>query len=162
MRPAQESIDISRDLVSLLPRLRRFALTLTRNGANADTLVEAVCARATGRQTVWNGHGRLEDTLYTLARTLHDERTARRSPATEAHAAAETMAKSGFTDPVQRMIISMPSGLASVFLLVAVEHHSYRETAHILGLSPDAVAGKLAMARRQLAAMASDISERRA
>lgn len=162
MRPAQESIDISRDLVSLLPRLRRFALTLTRNGANADTLVEAVCARATGRQTVWDGHGRLEDTLYMLARTLHDERAARRSPVAEAHSAAETKAKSGFTDPVQRMIVSMPSGLASAFLLVVVEQHSYREAAHILGLSPDDVADKLARARRQLAATASDTSERRA
>lgn len=162
MRPAQETIDISRDLVTFLPRLRRFALTLTRNAADADTLVETVCERAAGRQTVWNGHGRLEDTLYILARTLYEERHASRRSATESLVLSDPASKAATTDPVQRLILSMPTGLASVFLLVAVEKLSYRDAGHILGTGPDSVAVRLAAARRQLATLAADISARRA
>ncbi|NHT76382.1 RNA polymerase sigma factor [Rhizobiaceae bacterium CRRU44] len=162
MRPAQETIDISRDLVSLLPRLRRFALTLTRDGLQADDLVETVCERATGRQPVWNGHGRLEDALYTLARTLRDETTGRkRIPANlqDGQSSSENTATAG---AVQQMIISMPEGLASAFLLVAVEHRTYRDAGRILDLAPDVIATKLATARARLASMASDMTQRRA
>lgn len=162
MRPAQESIDISRDLVSLLPRLRRFALTLTRDGLQADDLVQTVCERATGRQPVWNGHGRLEDALYTLARTLRDDTLGRKRMAADLQGGQDPSGDTGYTGAVQQMIISMPEGLASAFLLVAVEHRTYRDAGRILGLAPDVIATKLATARARLASMASDMAERRA
>ncbi|TCM58445.1 RNA polymerase sigma-70 factor (ECF subfamily) [Rhizobium sp. PP-F2F-G48] len=162
MRPAQESIDISRDLVSLLPRLRRFALTLTRDGLQADDLVQAVCERATGRQPVWNGHGRLEDALYILARTLQDEANGRKRVAADPRVGSASAGGATSGDALQQMMIAMPEGLASAFLLVAVEQRNYRDAGHILGLAPDVVAHKLATARLRLAAMASDTTERRA
>lgn len=162
MRPAQETIDISRDLVSLLPRLRRFALTLTRDGQQADDLVQTVCERATGRQPVWNGHGRLEDALYTLARSLRDEAMGRRRVATNLHAGPSPSGETSYTGAVQQVIISMPEGLASAFLLVAVEHRTYRDAGRILGLAPEVIATRLATARARLASMASDMTERRA
>ncbi|CZT35802.1 RNA polymerase sigma factor [Rhizobium sp. 9140] len=162
MRPAQETIDISRDLVSLLPRLRRFALTLTRDGLQADDLVQTVCERATGRQPVWNGHGRLEDALYTLARTLRDETTGRKRIPANLQDGHSPSGKAVTAGVVQQMIISMPEGLASAFLLVAVEHRTYRDAGRILDLAPDVIAAKLATARARLASMASDMTERRA
>ncbi len=39
------AIDIRRDLVGLLPKLRRFAVTLTGDLAEADELVQSVCQR---------------------------------------------------------------------------------------------------------------------
>ncbi|RVN15818.1 RNA polymerase sigma factor, partial [Sinorhizobium meliloti] len=49
MRPAAEMKDFRRDLVSLLPKLRRFAITLARNANDADDLVQEVCERAIAR-----------------------------------------------------------------------------------------------------------------
>lgn len=161
MRPAQDSIDISRDLVTLLPRLRRFALTLTRNVAEADALVDVVCERATNRPSS-TGHGRLEDVLYSLARTLHEERHAGRKYGSDGGPSLDATSKSGVSDPVQRLILSMPQGLASVFLLVAVEKRAYRDAARILGIGPKDVADRLVVARRHFAALSSGSSERRA
>jgi RNA polymerase sigma-70 factor (ECF subfamily) len=160
MRPAQETIDIGRDLVSLLPRLRRFALTLTRTGAEADELVQAVCDRAMGRQPVWNGNGRLETALYTLARTLWADQAGKRK--SEAGAGPGALGNAAHAGPVQKMIMTMPDGLASIFLLVAVEGHTYREAGAILGLPPETIADRLATARSRLATIASDMTERRA
>lgn len=60
------------------------------------------------------------------------------------------------------MILSMSEGLASVFLLVNVEGHSYRETAEILGIPVGTVMSRLSTARLRLAAMLSENTERRA
>ncbi len=46
MRQPATTTDIRRDLVGLLPRLRRFAITLAGETAAADELVQAVCLRA--------------------------------------------------------------------------------------------------------------------
>ena len=56
----------------------------------------------------------------------------------------------------------MPEGLASVFLLVNVEGHSYREAATILGIPIGTVMSRLSTARLRLAAMLSEDTERRA
>ncbi|RVK63056.1 RNA polymerase sigma factor, partial [Sinorhizobium meliloti] len=64
MRPAAEMKDFRRDLVSLLPKLRRFAITLARNANDADDLVQEVCERAIARSHLWNGEGRLESWVY--------------------------------------------------------------------------------------------------
>jgi len=73
MRQPVTTIDIRRDLVGLLPRLRRFAIALTGDTASADELVQTVCQRAVARSHQWNGEGRLESWVYTLARQLWNE-----------------------------------------------------------------------------------------
>ena len=70
MRPAAEMKDFRRDLVSLLPKLRRFAMTLTRNANDADDLVQEVCERAISRSHLWNGESRLESWIYAMTRNL--------------------------------------------------------------------------------------------
>ena len=37
---------VRQEMIALLPRLRRFALVLTRSAADADDLVQATCERA--------------------------------------------------------------------------------------------------------------------
>ncbi len=70
MRPAAEMKDFRRDLVGLLPKLRRFAITLARNANDADDLVQEVCERAIARSHLWNGEGRLESWVYAMTRNL--------------------------------------------------------------------------------------------
>ncbi|PST22328.1 RNA polymerase sigma factor [Mesorhizobium plurifarium] len=171
MRPAAETKDFRRDLVSLLPKLRRFAMTLARNANDADDLVQEVCERAIARSHLWNGEGRLESWVYAMARNLWVDEIRKRKvrgggaldmfEQDELNAEA-TAEKAVYANQVQKMILSMPEGLASAFLLVNVEGHSYRETAEILGIPVGTVMSRLSTARIRLAAMLAENTERRA
>jgi RNA polymerase sigma-70 factor (ECF subfamily) len=172
MRPAAETKDFRRDLVSLLPKLRRFAMTLTRNAHDADDLVQEACERAITRSHLWNGEGRLESWVYAMTRNLWVDEIRKRKVRTgggtvDAHDQDElsiepSAEKAIYVSQLQKMILSMPEGLASVFLLVNVEGHSYRETADILGIPIGTVMSRLSTARLRLAAMISENTERRA
>src|SRR5690606_11103810 len=70
MRPTAETNEFLRELVSLLPKLRRFAMTLMRNSNDADDLVQEACERAITRSHLWNGEGRLESWVYAMTRNL--------------------------------------------------------------------------------------------
>lgn len=172
MRPAAETKDFRRDLVSLLPKLRRFALTLTRNANDADDLVQEACERAIARSHLWNGEGRLESWVYAMTRNLWVDEVRKRKVRAggggvdifdQSELRVEAVAeKAVYANQLQKMILSMPEGLASVFLLINVEGHSYRETADILGIPIGTVMSRLSNARLRLAAMLSENTERRA
>lgn len=172
MRPAAESKEFRRDLVSLLPKLRRFAMTLTRNAADADDLVQEVCERAITRSNLWNGEGRLESWIYAMTRNLWIDEVRKRKVRTgsgtmdaseQDELVVEASAESAvYANQVQKMIMSMPEGLASVFVLVNVEGHSYREAAEILDIPIGTVMSRLSTARLRLAAMINKNNERRA
>ncbi|MQW86801.1 RNA polymerase sigma factor [Sinorhizobium saheli] len=172
MRPAADTKDFRRDLVSMLPKLRRFAMTLTRNANDADDLVQEACERAIARSHLWSGEGRLESWIYAMTRNLWVDEVRKRKvrggggmvdifeqDELNTEAAAE---KAVYASQVQKMILSMPEGLASVFLLVNVEGYSYREAAEILGIPIGTVMSRLSTARLRLAAMLSENTERRA
>lgn len=137
------AIDIRRDLVGLLPKLRRFAVTLTGDLTEADELVQSVCQRGIAKFHLWNNDGRLESWLYTMARHqwVDEARRHRLRSVTKGSALeqGELAAPDTHVNPVEaseahRMVTSLPEGLASVFLLVDIEGHSYKQTADILGI----------------------------
>ncbi|OJU06383.1 RNA polymerase subunit sigma-70 [Metarhizobium album] len=164
--------DIRRDLVSLLPKVRRFAMTLTRNASDADDLVQEVCERAITKSHLWNGEGRLESWIYAMTRNLWVDEVRKRKVRSGAgtvdageqnelivDAAGE---KAVYAHQLNKMIMSMPEGLSSVFVLVNVEGHSYKETADILGIPIGTVMSRLSTARLRLSAMVTGDTERRA
>src|SRR6218665_2715670 len=161
--------DIRRDLVSLLPKVRRFAMTLTRNAADADDLVQEVCERAITRNHLWNGEGRLESWIYAMTRNLWIDEIRKRKVRTgagtiDAHEQNElSIEASGeklvYANQLHKLILSMPEGLASVFVLVNVEGHSYKEAAEILKIPIGTVMSRLSTARMRLAAMITETSE---
>lgn len=172
MRPGVDVAEFRRDLVSLLPKLRRFALTLTRNTADADDLVQEVCERAISRTHLWNKEGRLESWIYAMTRNLWiDEIRKRKVRAGAGTVDAQeqnelSVEASGeklvYANQLHKLILSMPEGLASVFVLVNVEGHSYKEAAEILKIPIGTVMSRLSTARMRLAAMITETSERRA
>ncbi|MEF0938639.1 RNA polymerase sigma factor [Rhizobium sp. BR 362] len=164
------AIDIRRDLVGLLPKLRRFALTLAGDVTDADELVQSVCQRGIAKFHLWNNDGRLESWLYTMARHhwVDDARRHRLRPAAKGSALEQgELTTPGMRgNPVEaseahQMVTSLPEGLASVFLLVDVEGHSYKQTADILGISLATVASRLSGARLRLATQGHSRSPRR-
>lgn len=164
--------DISRELVSLLPKLRRFAMTLTRNSTDADDLVQEACERAITRSHLWNGEGRLESWIYAMTRNLWVDEIRKRKVRTGAGlvdasehdglAVDASADKAIYAQQLHGMIKSMPEGLSSVFLLVNVEGHSYKEAAEILGIPIGTVMSRLSTARLRLAAMVGEAGEWRA
>lgn len=168
MRQPVTTIDIRRDLVGLLPRLRRFAMTLTGDVAAADELVQSVCQRAVAKSQQRNGEGRLESWVYTLARHLWNDEGRKRRPrpaapkgnVTDIREAARERTTVTDTDLVHRMLAEMPENLASIFLLTVVEGHSYEQTAEIMGIPAIGVSAQLAAARLHFASLADDFHHR--
>ncbi len=58
------------ELVALLPRLRRFAGSLSRTPESADELVQAACERALSRFHQWAPGSRLDSWVYTIMRSI--------------------------------------------------------------------------------------------
>ncbi len=167
MRQPVTTIDIRRDLVGLLPRLRRFAMTLSGDTAGADELVQAVCRRAVAKSNQRNGEGRLESWIYTLARHQWADDSRRRRPqaaprgnVTDIRDAARDRTATIDSDAIHRMIAEMPAGISSVFLLVAVEGHSYQQAADIMGVATSTVVSQLAAARLHFASLADNYPRR--
>ena len=171
MRQSAESDEFRRELVGLLPKLRRFAMTLTRNASDADDLVQEACERAITRSHLWNGEGRLESWVYAMTRNLWVDEVRKRKVRTgsgtvdfaeqdDLHVEASAD-KAVYAKHLHRLIMTMPEGLSAVFLLVNVEGHSYREAADILGIPIGTVMSRLSTARIRLAAMISEQTERR-
>lgn len=159
MTPSAASNDIRRDLVALLPRLRRFALTLTGDTSTADGLVESGCARAIQKSHLWRGEGRLESWVFTIMRSLwsDDRRREGRQDRLASHTGAE-----GKDDADRSAILCLPPGLSSTILLADIEGFSYPEAASILGISTDVFAKRLCAGRLKLSSMSVAPAERRA
>ncbi|MDI7860844.1 RNA polymerase sigma factor [Rhizobiaceae bacterium n13] len=172
MRQPAAPQDIRRDLVGLLPKMRRFALTLTRNAGDADDLVQETCERAIAKSHLWDGKGRLESWIYAMLRNLWvDEVRKRRvrvgsgtvDAADHSELSIDAAAESSvYAQQMNSMIMSMPEGLSSVFVLVSIEGHSYKETADILGIPIGTVMSRLSTARLRLAAMVTKDGGRKA
>ncbi|MDE1158059.1 MAG: RNA polymerase sigma factor [Neorhizobium sp.] len=156
------SADIRRDLVALLPRLRRFALTLTGSEPDADELVRESCGHAIQKSHHWKGEGRLESWLFSLIRSTWTDgsRNRRRGTAGSQEQGGASSAEAAV--PQEHSLLSMPEGCASAFLLRELEGFSYAEGAAILNMTVEAFAGRLCSARLRLAAIDVDMAERRA
>ncbi|MCQ1850915.1 RNA polymerase sigma factor [Neorhizobium galegae] len=159
MTQSSPSTDIRRDLVALLPRLRRFALTLTGSAVEADDLVREAAGRAIQKSHHWKGEGRLESWLFSMIRSTFVDESKKRRRA-EIHAVDD--ASPAENSRPSTALVCLPDGLASVFLLADVEGFAYAEAAAILGIQPDLFATRLCAARLSLATAAAQTSERRA
>lgn len=158
MNQQSPTTDIRRDIVALLPRLRRFALTLAGNAAEADDLVRGATTRAIQKSHHWKGEGRIENWLFSLIRaTWADELKKRR------RAGQNTVMGHDKDDRrATPSALLLPEGFASAILLTDVEGFTYTEAAAILGISTDLLSSRLCAARLSLAAAGNETSERRA
>jgi RNA polymerase sigma-70 factor (ECF subfamily) len=169
MRAPIATPDIRRDLVGLLPKLRRFAVTLTGDIADADDLLQKVCQRSVVKFHLWNSENRLDSWLYAMTRQLWVEESRRqrvRSGTPKASLSHRGEATLHELHPVERSdahqtVAALPEGLASIFLLIDVEGHSYKQTADILGIPLSIVAPRLASARLALASNGRNRSSQR-
>ncbi len=149
------------ELVSLLPRLRRFAFSLTGKMADADDLVQSACQRALERFSQWEPGSRLDSWMFRIIKNCFidstrkhkvrgdpvDHQDTMRLADNRAHHLVETRSTLA---RVSAALGQLPEGQRMVLILVCVEQHSYREAAEILDVPVGTIMSRLARGRVQL------------
>lgn len=153
-----------RELLSLLPRLRRFARALARDSSDADDLVQAAVERALRARAQWTPGTRLDWwTMRIMRNCWIDEargRTRRAQTflpeeagagvASAAHREIETRAE---MRDVDRAMSALPAEQREVIALVLVEGLAYREAAELLDIPIGTLTSRLTRGRQALVLM---------
>ena len=160
----ESSPAFERELTALLPRLRRFAHALSRNGADADDLTQATIERALRSRGQWQPGTRLDSWLYRIMRNLWID-TVRARMRREKVEAPEEEAESLGDDPREAMESSLelkramaamerlPDEQREVVALILIEGFGYREAAEMLDLPIGTVSSRLVRGRTALMSM---------
>ncbi len=152
---------VRRDIVALLPRLRRFAYGLTGSIEDGDDLVQSVCERALSRLHLWEAGTRLDSWMYRIVQNVWIDRcrTARHRGAAADSAVLELVVggdarheleQRSELAAVRRHVAALPEEQRAVLLLVCVEGASYKEAAEVLDVPIGTVMSRLARARMSL------------
>jgi RNA polymerase sigma-70 factor, ECF subfamily len=163
--------DVRDQLLRLLPRLRRFAQTLTCDRDRADDLVQDTIVRALTRIDQFQPGTRLDSWMFKIAQNLWFNRLSAatlRGPVEPIDAAEEVMGSDGrdVTEnrltlaAVNRGIKQLPVNQRVLIALVCVEGLSYKEAADVLDVPIGTVMSRLARARTALfAAIEPSVSD---
>ncbi len=153
--------DLKKDLIAMLPRLRRFARTMTRSVTEADDLVQEACLRALSRSDQWDPSQPLDRWVFRITRNLWISELRKRQvrlgqghvPADETTelVSRDTGEESVVASQLKGKIAALPQDLSSVLLLVSVEGYSYAETAELLSVPIGTVMSRVHRARKLLA-----------
>ncbi len=152
---------IRREMLAVLPRLRRFAYGLTGSIDEGDDLVQATCERAIRRIDTWEPGTRLDSWMYRNARNVFlNEMRARkvRSEHLKLVDPEQTVVVDGVRAMESRLtfarvrdlVARLPEEQRTVLLLVCVEGLAYKEVAEVLDLPMGTVTSRLARARLAL------------
>jgi RNA polymerase sigma-70 factor, ECF subfamily len=153
--------DFRRELVELLPRLRRFASVLTRSHDDAEDVMQAAVERALRHADSWQQGSRLDSWLYRIMQNLwRDELRAhrRRAEPLESHAnlagadGRDVTIRHIQSNEARQALDELPEDQRVVIALVVLEGMSYQQTADILEVPVGTVMSRLARARARLAA----------
>lgn len=150
------------DIVSLLPRLRRFAYGLTGDPHVADDLVQTGCVKALESWANYTPGTSLSSWLFRiLQNTWLDEHRARVRQKTDAWSeeldhlvgddGVSVLESRSEARAVRRLLDALPEEQRVVLLLVSVEGLSYKAAAETLGVPIGTVMSRLARARGKLA-----------
>lgn len=153
--------EFSRQLVELIPQLRRFARALTHSQADADDLAQAAIEKALVHQSSWRPGSRLDSWIYRIAQNLwRDELRAHRRRSEPLDSVGEIAGEDGRESFHRRMEAQevssafgqLPEEQRLVMALVVLDGMSYQQAADVLGVPIGTVMSRLARARGRLAA----------
>jgi len=149
-------------MVALLPRLRAFAVSLSRSRTEADDLVQGACERALGSLASFREGSNFDAWMMRILRNLWiDNHRKRRGevPLEGTDAPLEPAGDDGRKVVEARLALgdtrmaieTLPEEQRSVLVLVCVEGLSYRDAAEVLQIPVGTVMSRLARARIGLA-----------
>lgn len=163
---------IQMQLVTLLPRLRRFAFTLTGTLDEADDVVQSACERALAKRDQFDPATRLDSWMFTIVRNVVIDRS-RRGKLRRAEALDDVEGEAGFDARIEEQTAArqdlkrvqqeyrrLPEEQQTLIAMIAIDGVSYQEAASTLNIPIGTVMSRLSRARRRLAAAVSDESGR--
>ncbi len=155
------SVDQVREqLVGALPRLRRFARTLTRNVADADDLVQIAVERALLKFDQWRPESRFESWMFGIIRNawIDEVRSRRRQdriflPEESGENVGDASNEAQATRlSMQRALMALPEEQREAIALVLIEGLSYKEASDVLGIPMGTLTSRLARGREAMQA----------
>jgi RNA polymerase sigma-70 factor (ECF subfamily) len=144
-------------LLTWLPRLRRYARALVNNGDDADDLVQDTLERAWTRSALWSGVADMRAWLFSIMHNLHVDSVRRPRLHTvtmdddtpEVPVAARQGERLAVLD-LQAALDLLPVQQKEVLLLVALEDMAYADVAQALGIPIGTVMSRLSRGRERL------------
>ena len=149
-------------IAALVPRLRRFALSLTGNRADGDDLVQDTLERALRRLDQWERGTRLDSWMFRIAQNLFiDTRRAARRKRSVFVDTGATMADAGYDGERAAeahmawretclALSTLPEDQRSAIALVLIDGMSYRDACDILDIPIGTLTSRLARGREAL------------
>ncbi|WP_418316839.1 sigma-70 family RNA polymerase sigma factor [Piscinibacter sakaiensis] len=161
--------NLRREIVALLPRLRRFGRSVTRHREDADDLVQLAVERALMRSEQWQAGTRLDSWLFRImqnawidelrSRHRHDQ-TFLPEEAAEHVGSSPTLAQDDAM-AIEQAMKQLSEEQRVVVSLVLVEGLSYKEAAQVLGIPIGTLTSRLARARDALQSLLGGPEEKR-
>lgn len=153
-----------RELLTLLPRLRRFARALARDAADADDLLQVALERALKARHQWAPGTRLDSWMMRIVHNCWiDEMRSRTRrgrtfvPAEEGETVGVDMQNEidarAEMHAVDRAMANLSPEQREVIALVLVEGLAYREAAELLDIPMGTLTSRLTRGRQALAQM---------
>jgi RNA polymerase sigma-70 factor (ECF subfamily) len=151
------------ELISIIPRLRRYARLLTGDRFRADDLVQDTLQRAIERESTFKHGENLRPWVFSLMHNFFIDGK-RRKEAVDWTADASQLAEitpdhqSDSLDArdIHGSLEKLPAEQREILLLISVEGLLYREAAEVLGLPVGTVMSRLARAREKMQMLLSD------
>jgi RNA polymerase sigma-70 factor (ECF subfamily) len=152
--------DLRAGLLAVLPKLRRFALSLTGTSADADDLVQNACEKVLRHGSQLRDRTRIDAWMYGIMRNVWVDETRSRRVRRSEHldsvpemagqdGTATTEGKLGLAE-VRRALARLPEEQRSILMLVCVDGLSYHESADVLGVPLGTVMSRLSRGRQAL------------
>jgi RNA polymerase sigma-70 factor (ECF subfamily) len=151
-----------RELLTLLPRLRRFSRALARDAADADDLVQAALERALKAREQWAPGTRLDSWMMRIVRNCWIDEMRSRARRARTFVPEEEGALVGADThrdiemkvemhDVDRAMNSLSPDQREAIALVLVEGLAYREAADLLDIPMGTLTSRLTRGRQALA-----------
>jgi RNA polymerase sigma-70 factor, ECF subfamily len=159
--------DLRDGIIALLPRLRRFARSLTRDPHDADDLVQITMERALGRVDQFRMDSHLAGWLFGILRNAWiDECRSRqrREPLRSPEELGESVGDPAAASQaellcVQDALCRLPEEQRLAVSLVLIEGFSYKEAAEIMNVPVGTLTSRLSRGREALQQMLSETQE---
>jgi RNA polymerase sigma-70 factor (ECF subfamily) len=151
--------DLAHRIEAEIPRLRRYALSLTRDTTAGDDLVQDCLVRAITKMHLWQEGTDLRAWLFTI---LHNQyvnqvrRAVREGVSVEASDVEPALSRGPAQDKclelrdLDRALAKLPEEQRTVILLVGLEGMSYEAVAEIIGTPVGTVRSRLSRGRDEL------------
>ena len=147
-------------LLTWLPRLRRYAQALSGNRDDADDLVQDTLERAWTRSGLWSGVADMRAWLFGIMHNLHVDgvrrprlQTITMDDDTPELPTAPTQGERLAVLDLQAALDQLPVEQREILLLIALEDMAYADIARALGIPMGTVMSRLSRGREKLRAL---------